>query len=200
MTGARVSTLIEQRHADVRLTVALAARDLILESRSTAVTVEAIAQRAAVSERTFYRHFSSKADLITPLFERSTRQMTHALDGLEPGTAPIVDALVSVFTEELAAAPEFAELFELLVETSEYRLRWERIDPCLVDALTDWLERWSVHPDDHFTRRVTALLIMTSSRASHLEWIRAGRPDGVEGLRTLHFASIRAVSEGWLPR
>ena len=53
MSGARSSRLLERRYEDVRLAVALAARDLFLECHSTAVTVESIAQRAEVSERTF---------------------------------------------------------------------------------------------------------------------------------------------------
>ncbi|MBM4495240.1 TetR family transcriptional regulator [Rhodococcus hoagii] len=57
MQGGRAATLVERRHADVRLAVATAARDLFVENHSTSVTVEAIAQRAGVSERTFYRHF-----------------------------------------------------------------------------------------------------------------------------------------------
>jgi AcrR family transcriptional regulator len=198
MQGGRGSRLLDRRYADVRLCVALAARDLFLEAHSTSVTVEEIAQRAGVSERTFYRHFASKADLITPLFERSTRNLIDTLNAADPGSTPIVETLVDILTDEMASGPEqYAELFELLIATPEYRLRWESIDDDLVEALTDWLERWSVHAHDSFTRCVTALMIMSSSRASYLEWLRTDRRNGVDGLRALHFAALSAAAEGW---
>ncbi|ALU73541.1 TetR family transcriptional regulator (plasmid) [Rhodococcus erythropolis R138] len=200
MSSARSSRLLERRFEDVRLTVALAARDLFLECRSTAVTVESIAQRAEVSERTFYRHFPSKADLISPLFERSNRSLICSLSESDPGMCDIVDTLVELFTREVAAGPaQHAELLELLMATPEYRLRWESTDRNLIDAISEWLVRWSVHPQEHFTRRVTALTIMTASRASYMEWTDNGRSGGINGLRALHTKSFTALARPWLP-
>ncbi|MBQ7803105.1 TetR/AcrR family transcriptional regulator [Rhodococcus sp. (in: high G+C Gram-positive bacteria)] len=200
MSGARSSRLLERRYEDVRLAVALAARDLFLECHSTAVTVESIAQRAEVSERTFYRHFTSKADLVSPLFERSNRSLIYSLRESGPGTCGIIDALVELFTREVAAGPtEYAELFELLMATPEYRLRWESADPDLIGAITEWLLKWSVHPEDYFTRRVTALTILTASQASYMEWTESGRSAGISGLRALHTKTFRALARPWLP-
>ncbi|NKR47141.1 TetR family transcriptional regulator [Rhodococcus hoagii] len=87
MQGGRAATLVERRHADVRLAVATAARDLFVENHSTSVTVEAIAQRAGVSERTFYRHFPTKADIVMPLLERSMDRLLGSLPSRQ-GRAP----------------------------------------------------------------------------------------------------------------
>ncbi|PTR21621.1 TetR family transcriptional regulator [Rhodococcus sp. OK519] len=201
MRSGHAGTLAERRYADVRLAVAIAARDLFIENHSTAVTVEAIAQRAGVSERTFYRHFPSKADLVTPLFERSARWLVDALHQTEPPPAGVVHALVDVLTEQMTSDSEdWRELLELLVQTPEYRLRWECVDVYLVDALADWLAANSVHDDDIFTRRVTALLILTASRASYSEWLLRRDNAGTDELRTLHFTALRAIDLGWQPR
>lgn len=200
MPGARGGRLLEHRSADVRLTVALAARDLFLECHSTAVTVETIAQRAKVSERTFYRHFASKADLVSPLFERSDRSLISTLRESVPGTRDAIDTLVDVFTGELAEDPaQHAELFQLLMDTPEFRIRWESTDPNLVDAVADWLSRWSVHPGDRFSRRVTALAVLAASRAAYLEWVDGARDGGFAGLRALHGKAFATLAQPWQP-
>ncbi|MBM4479731.1 TetR family transcriptional regulator [Rhodococcus hoagii] len=147
MQGGRAATLVERRHADVRLAVATAARDLFVENHSTSVTVEAIAQRAGVSERTFYRHFPTKADIVMPLLERSMDRLLGALAESAGASTGVVDALVDALTEELATDLEDRrELLELLIRTPEYRLRWESVDDCVVSVLADWLRERSVHP------------------------------------------------------
>lgn len=200
MPDAQGSRLLERRYDDVRLAVALAARDLFLECQSTAVTVEAIAQRAEVSERTFYRHFASKADLVSPLFKQANRALMSTLRTADPSRGNLVDALVEIFTRQVANdRTRHAELFELLMETPEYRLRWESIDVDLVDAITECLANWSVHPGDDFIRRVTALTIMTASRASYVEWMDGGRTGGIGGLRALHTQAFTTLARTWLP-
>ncbi|NKR23973.1 TetR family transcriptional regulator [Rhodococcus hoagii] len=198
MQGGRAATLVERRHADVRLAVATAARDLFVENHSTSVTVEAIAQRAGVSERTFYRHFPTKADIVMPLLERSMDRLVGALAESAGASTGVVDALVDALTEELATDLEDRrELLELLIRTPEYRLRWESVDDCVVSVLADWLRERSVHPGDDFTRRMTAILILTASRAAYTEWILA-RPDtGVDELRRLHIRALEAIAGGW---
>ncbi|NKW34460.1 TetR family transcriptional regulator [Rhodococcus hoagii] len=107
------------------MAVATAARDLFVENHSTSVTVEAIAQRAGVSERTFYRHFPTKADIVMPLLERSMDRLLGALAESAGASTGVVDALVDALTEELATDLEDRrELLELLIRTPEYRLRW----------------------------------------------------------------------------
>jgi AcrR family transcriptional regulator len=49
-----------------------AARELILERHPSALTVAEIARRAGVSERTIYRYFPTKQELLTEVSERPT--------------------------------------------------------------------------------------------------------------------------------
>lgn len=197
MTGRSAGTLAERRYADVRLSVAEAARDLFVESRSTAVTVGAIAQRAGVSERTFYRHFPTKADVVIPLLERSTSRLLDSLRNSDPESVGVVHALVDTLTEEITSAAENWQGFvDLIAQTPEYRLRWERIDDSVVDELTGWLADNSSCAGDAFSCRVTALLILTASRAAYSEWSPHTADAGIAELRALHFRALEAIVLG----
>lgn len=55
---------------DVRDRIATAARELFAAQGYERTTVEAVAERAGVSRRTFFRHFRSKDDVIFPDHER----------------------------------------------------------------------------------------------------------------------------------
>jgi AcrR family transcriptional regulator len=55
---------------DVRDRIAAAARELFASQGYERTTVEAVAERAGVSRRTFFRHFRSKDDVIFPDHER----------------------------------------------------------------------------------------------------------------------------------
>src|SRR5512142_2830739 len=55
---------------EVRLRIAAAARDLFASQGYERTTVEAVAERAGVSRRTFFRHFRSKDDVVFPDHER----------------------------------------------------------------------------------------------------------------------------------
>ncbi|OLL21294.1 hypothetical protein BKE56_000950 [Rhodococcus sp. M8] len=193
--------MIERRYADVRLAVATAARDLFLENHSTSVTVEAIAQRAGVSVRTFYRHFAAKEDVVAPLFERSAASLAERFDASPGGDGDVLPELVHALTAELAAgAHEWRGLLQVLMATPEYRLRWENTEDNLVDSLTDFLSRWSIHRDDTFVRKVTAQLVLTASRAAYLEWLFGGSEAEVDELQALHLRALSTIADGWRPR
>src|SRR5512143_2605832 len=54
----------ESHGSEVKLRIATAARDLFASQGYERTTVEAIAERAGVARRTFFRHFRSKDDAI----------------------------------------------------------------------------------------------------------------------------------------
>jgi AcrR family transcriptional regulator len=74
----------------VRLRIAAAARDLFAAQGYEQTTVEAIAERAGVARRTFFRHFPSKDDAIFPDHARIaalTEAHLEALQDVPPLTA-----------------------------------------------------------------------------------------------------------------
>jgi AcrR family transcriptional regulator len=84
---------------DVRGRIATAARELFAAQGYDRTTVEAIAERAGVGRRTFFRHFRSKDDVIFPDHERiATAAQAHltALTGTPPLRA-VCSAVALVF-------------------------------------------------------------------------------------------------------
>jgi AcrR family transcriptional regulator len=76
--------------SEVRMRMAAAARDLFASQGYENTTVEAIAERAGVARRTFFRHFRSKDDAIFPdhgRIEALTAAHLAALPDLPPLTA-----------------------------------------------------------------------------------------------------------------
>lgn len=73
--------------SEVKLRIATAARDLFAAQGYEQTTVEAIAERAGVARRTFFRHFRSKDDAIFPDHSRIAgliEERLAAMDDLPP--------------------------------------------------------------------------------------------------------------------
>jgi len=79
--------------SEVRLRVSAAARDLFASQGYERTTVEAIAERAGVARRTFFRHFRSKDDAIFPDHARIAATAEAHLEAL--GDVPPFAAVAS---------------------------------------------------------------------------------------------------------
>jgi AcrR family transcriptional regulator len=77
--------------SEARVRIAAAARDLFAAQGYEQTTVEAIAERAGVARRTFFRHFRSKDDAIFPDHARIAQQVEQHLTAL--GDVPPLTAL-----------------------------------------------------------------------------------------------------------
>jgi AcrR family transcriptional regulator len=78
---------------EVRLRISAAARDLFAAQGYEQTTVEAIAERAGVARRTFFRHFRSKDDAIFPDHARIAAATEAHLEAL--GDVPPLAAVAS---------------------------------------------------------------------------------------------------------
>jgi TetR/AcrR family transcriptional regulator, regulator of mycofactocin system len=70
----------------------LIALRLFTEQGFEATTIEQIAAQAGVSRRTFFRYFSSKADVLWSEFDREVEHIRAALARV-PGSVPMMDAI-----------------------------------------------------------------------------------------------------------
>jgi AcrR family transcriptional regulator len=81
---------------EARARLQQAAIDLFLERGFDAVTTAEIAQRAGVTERTYFRHFSDKREVLFEGENLLTEQLTAALKDI-PATVPPLRTLLCAF-------------------------------------------------------------------------------------------------------
>src|SRR3712207_2319344 len=93
MATARTRTEAESSAPEVRDRIGRAARDLFASQGYERTTVDAIAERAGIARRTFFRYFRSKDDVIFPDHERIAAQAEAHLAALDD--VPPVRALCS---------------------------------------------------------------------------------------------------------
>ncbi|MFI0462459.1 MULTISPECIES: TetR family transcriptional regulator [Saccharopolyspora] len=97
--------LTERRKAATQLEIARIAAALFAERGSDGTTAEAIAERAGVSLRTFYRYFRTKQDSVAPLLAFGARRWQDLL-AATPRDIPLPDALEQAAERALAVRDE----------------------------------------------------------------------------------------------
>ncbi|MDI3423257.1 TetR/AcrR family transcriptional regulator [Streptomyces luteolus] len=101
------TSLTERRKAATQLEIAHAAAELFTELGPDATTTEAIAGRAGVGLRTFYRYFRNKQDAVGPLLSVGGEQWRARLAATEPGT-PLPEALHAAVEDALTPSDDAA--------------------------------------------------------------------------------------------
>lgn len=197
MTGAVRQTLTERRFDELRLSVALVAEELFVLHGGTSITVESICQSAGISQRTFYRHFAVKEDVVVPLFERAAELVIESLDAA-PTDADVVPVLAEIFSRQVFDNERPAVLrrqfLRVVMDAPEYRLRWHTIDEPLTGPLADFLSRRGRVDDDPFDRSLRAGLVLHAIRLAYYHWIRT---DASPDLPKLLEQALSAVVSPW---
>lgn len=172
----RAATLTERRAEELRLDIALAARDIFLADGSTSATVERICQAVGIAPRTFHRHFPVKEDVVMPLFRQFGTLSIEVLAGA-PLDGDVVDTLVEAFSTEVPkrGQVEFDRTFmALVVNAPQYRLRWLDWGQELVEPITEFLDTRVGLGGDPLTRELPAQLIIQACRHAYLQWVAHG--------------------------
>jgi len=102
------SPLRRQRAADTRDRIVSAGSDLLHGLpiwRWSALTVRAVAQRAAMHERTVYRHFGSERELRDAVMHRLEQEAGVTLDGLRLEDLPEVTARILAYASSFPLEP-----------------------------------------------------------------------------------------------
>ncbi|MET0900928.1 MAG: TetR/AcrR family transcriptional regulator [Mycobacterium sp.] len=95
--------LRQQKKADTRAALSTAALDLATQHGLHAVTIDAIAERAHVSSRTFRNYFSSKEDAILALLEDVHRLVADTFDSRDPDEH-VLDSLAAAVLKLVASS------------------------------------------------------------------------------------------------
>lgn len=170
------ATLTERRGEELRLEVALAAREIFLADGSFSATVERICEAVGIAPRTFHRHFPVKEDVILPLFGKFGGLSMHVLAEAEPESDP-VDVLVQAFGSEVPKRGQFEvdrAFMALVLSDPQYRLRWLDWGQDLVGPITDFLEARFDVGTDAFSRELPAQLVVQACRHAYVHWVQHG--------------------------
>src|SRR3954454_21213069 len=149
----------EQRKAQTRERIVVAAMDQLADGGYASATVQSVATRAGVATGTVYRHFPSKSDLFAEVFRRASQR---EMDVFAEATAD--DGRSA--SERIAAATEAFARRALRRPTRAYALIAEPVDPAveaerlifrrgyrdvLVDVLSQGVERGELELHDKET-------------------------------------------------
>lgn len=185
-------TLTERRAEDLRMDIAVAARDIFLADGSTAATVERICESVGIAARTFYRHFPVKEDLVMPLFRQFGNLSVQVLQQ-SPATSDAVDTLIEAFGTELAKRGEVEtgrRFMALMIGDPQYRLRWLDWGEDLAEPVSKFLAaRFDLGPDP-FSRTLPAQLVIQICRHAYVYWVHNGDFDSLEAALRSGFEMI----------
>jgi AcrR family transcriptional regulator len=181
--------------AEARRRLRQAALELYKERGFDQTTTAEIAARAGVNERTFFRHFPDKREVLFDGEADLRDALTHAVAEAPPGLEPL-DVLLGAFLKAGRILEEnrpFSEpRLEIIAATPTLRERELAKAALLTDALTDALRQRGV------PARLAALAAQTGWAAFHQaaqSWI----DDPSKPLAThLHqtFADLQSLSTG----
>jgi AcrR family transcriptional regulator len=174
--------LTERRAEELRMTIALTARDIFLADGSTSATVERICEAVGIAPRTFHRHFPVKEDVVMPLFRRFGGLSVEVLQNA-PRTSDTVEALVKAFSAEVAKRGELSvdrTFMTLMITDPQYRLRWLDWGQDFADPISDFLAERVDLGGDPFIRTLPARLIIEICRQAYVHWVEQGDFNSLE--------------------
>ena len=169
-------TLSERRADELRMTIALTARDIFLADGSTSATVERICEEVGIAPRTFHRHFPVKEDVVMPLFRRFGGLSVDVLQDA-PRTSDTVETLVTAFSIEVAKRGELEidrTFMSLMITDPQYRLRWLDWGQDFADPISEFLAERVDLGGDPFIRTLPAQLIIQICRQAYVHWVTEG--------------------------
>ncbi|HEY4536183.1 MAG TPA: TetR family transcriptional regulator [Enteractinococcus sp.] len=170
----------EQKKRDTRQTIRNAALDLAIENGLENLTVEAIAQTAGVSPRTFFNYFPSKEDaLVTQAAESSeqVRQLLLARPAHESPMTAFHNALLEsdyfgtdpVDRDRLLARQRLTQQHPSLM--AHHLGKVAMVERSFADALA---ERMDVNIDDDMYPELLAAIAMSAIRVAVRRWVVQG--------------------------
>jgi AcrR family transcriptional regulator len=175
-------TLTERRAEDLRMAIAVAARDIFLADGSTAATVERICEIVGIAPRTFHRHFPVKEDVVMPLFRQFGVLSVQVLQQ-SPSTSDAVDTLMEAFGSELAKRGEVEmgrRFMALMIVDPQYRLRWLDWGEDLAEPISEFLAARFDLGSDPFGSTLPAQLVIQVCRHAYVYWVRNGDFESLE--------------------
>ncbi len=184
--------LTERRKAQTRRDIAEAALGLFMRHGYESVSVEAIAEDAGVSERTLYRYFATKDDVLSPIITETTAELAGII-ATRPVSEPIATAFQRAFAHTSAGVDQdqVQALIRLLITVPVLHARWLNDLLAIEDALVPTI---TSRTDANDTQaHLTAAAIVTAMRVT-LE--RSARAESNNPLADDLADALRYLSDG----
>lgn len=170
-----------------------AAMDLFTEHGFEQVTVAEIAARAGLTERTFYRHFSDKREVLfpdaSPLYTGLTDAVAAAPDSASPmeTVAAVLEATAAFFIDR----HEFSRRrYAVIAANAELREREAVKLASLADALAAGLrERGVAEP----AASLAAEAGIAVFKVAHVQWVAADDPEDLAVLMRAALDELRTA-------
>lgn len=161
-------------------------------------TIEHIAAEAGVSERTFFRYFTTKASVLWAEFETEVETIAGALAAV-PGQVPMMDAIRGAVVEanhyQADDVPEMRLRMHLIAtvpalsfSAAEHYEAWER-------AISEFAGRRLGQPADSLYPLCVGRAVLAACRAAYDRW--SARAD--DDLTTYLDAALTALAAGFAP-
>lgn len=183
--------LRERKKAETREALVRAAFDLFTRDGFDTVTVDDIAERAAVSRSTFFRYFPSKEAVVFPFqpsrVERFNQLLVEPVPG-EPAFETVRRACFRI-ADEFTENRDLAVIQHHIVQSSPVLIARERdIDSGWEVAIAQFLLRSGV---EAWRARITAAAIFAALRSTAYFWLSEGGEGDLQALGERSFAILR---------
>ena len=179
---------------DVRARLLRAALDLFTERGYERTTAADIAERADVSERTFFRHFADKRETLFDGEEDLQRALTAAIADAPAGLSP-AKTLLQAFISMIPALTRDGELKKrrqvAISAAPELRERELTKESHLASCVANALEARGVHAPVAALAAASGIAVLSRARR---DWL-AGVSDDYATLLTNGFANLRTVHD-----
>lgn len=178
--------LRERKRAETWTTIHDAAAELTLEMGPCSVTVEAIADRANISSRTFFNYFNSKEDAILGLQEPAIADDVRdgfaiSEDLLSRVSTLLLTVAQSTFGGDYATSHRF-EVLERYPELLQRRIAYiTKVEDLVADLVEDRLEdsgHWRAELADVPSRETAQIIVMMASSTMRFAMQRGSPPVG----------------------
>ncbi|MGC0416242.1 TetR/AcrR family transcriptional regulator [Embleya sp. AB8] len=181
-----------------------AAVELLLAHGLAGVTVEAVAERARVTRRTFSRHFAGKEEAILDEFRENTARINDALRARPVAEPPLLAyrrAVADWLTAEYAGAgPRLARHLALFRRVDEEPALFAAYQRIRIEAEAESVRviaaRLGTDPDRDPRPAVIVGAGAGTLVAALRAWARAGDPDPLPALAERFFATLEGALTG----
>jgi AcrR family transcriptional regulator len=170
---------------ETRDRIAECAIDLFLKLGIDDTTVDAIAEAAGISRRTFFHYYDSKVAVLTAAEESMADEFVREAMLLPDGLTPLAAAEMVLLTiiERWFRSPEAILVDELMRSTEDMRARRQAIYQVREQALAEALRRRYSDKGDSYPLLVAAVTAVGAFRIAVDQW--SNMPDGP--LMEVHF-------------